>query len=139
MPGFKWTKAHAVFFPELDAEHRNLFHLADELQSVVRSQADLAGVLETLRAFMAAMEEHFADEERRMRTTRYPAYTWHKGQHDTLRRRTEQFIPEIESGDRQAALLMLDYLSGWLHDHTGLTDRMMCSYLRNHERQTAHA
>jgi hemerythrin len=139
MQRFKWTKANAVFFPELDAEHRNIFHLGEELHSAVRSDAAQTHIVEILRALMAALEEHFSDEERRMRATRYPSFSWHKGQHDTLRRRIEQFIPQIEQGDREAALLMLDYLCGWLQDHTGLTDRMMCAYLRNHERQSASA
>jgi len=137
MQRFKWTKAHAVFLPEVDAEHRNLFHLADELQAAVHAKADSAHVLETLRALIAATEDHFSHEERRMREARYPSYAWHKQQHDTLRKRIGQFVPRIESGDEEAAILLLEFLSGWLKDHTALTDRMLGAYLRNFDRQAA--
>lgn len=135
MQRFKWTKAHAVFLPQVDAEHRNLFHLADELQAAVLVKADSAEVLEILRALIAATEDHFSHEERRMREAHYPSYAWHKQQHDTLRKRVSQFVPSIESGDREAAILLLEFLSGWLKDHTSVTDRMMAAHLRNFDRQ----
>ena len=138
MQRFKWTKAHAVFLPEVDAEHRNLYQLADELQTAA-GQADAPRMLETLRALMAATEDHFAHEERQMRTTHYESYAWHKQQHDTLRKRMAQFTPQIESGDGEAASLLLEFLSGWLKDHTSLTDRMLCAHLRNYERAAAQA
>jgi hemerythrin len=134
---FKWTKANAVFLPEVDAEHRNLFRLAHELQAAVLAKAETPRVLSALRALMAATEAHFSSEESRMRSTHYQSYAWHKQQHDTLRQRMNQFVPQIESGDSEAAILLLEYLSGWLKDHTSLADRMMGSYLRNHERQSA--
>jgi hemerythrin-like metal-binding protein len=134
---FKWTKAHAVFVPEVDAEHRNLFHLADELQAAVLANADATHILEALRALIAAMEDHLSDEERMMRAAHYPSYAWHKLQHDTARNRMKLFVPQIESGDREAASLLIEFLFGWLKDHVALADRMMGAYLRNHERQSA--
>ncbi|MBZ5622961.1 MAG: hemerythrin family protein [Acidobacteriia bacterium] len=139
MQRFKWTKAHAVFIPEVDAEHRNLFHMAGELEAAVLANGDETRVQEALRALMAAVEDHFSYEERRMRSARYSSYAWHKQQHDTLRKRAGWFVPRVESGDRESALLLLEFLSGWLKDHTALADRMMGAYLRNYERQAARA
>jgi hemerythrin len=137
MQRFKWSRANSVFFPEVDAEHRNLFHLANELESAVLAKADAAQVLETLRTLFVAMEEHFSHEERQMRATHYRSYAWHKQQHDTLRKRMKQFVPSIEGGDGEAAILLLEILAGWLKDHTALTDRMLAAHLRNYERQSA--
>lgn len=137
MQRFKWTKAYAVFLPDVDAEHRNVFHLAGELQEAVLARADTAQVLERLRALIAATEDHFSHEERRMREAHYPSYGWHKQQHDTVRKRMIQFLPLIESGDEETGILLLEFLAGWLKDHTTLTDRMMGAYLRNHDRQAA--
>jgi hemerythrin len=135
MKRFKWTKANAVFLPEVDAEHRNLFNLADEVRAAVVAKSDTAQVPETLRALIAAIEDHFSHEERQMREAHYPSYAWHKQQHDTLRKRMSQSVPPIESGDGEAAILLLEFFSGWLRDHTALSDRMMGAYLRNYQRQ----
>jgi hemerythrin len=134
MPLFKWTKAHAVFIPEIDAQHRNLFRVAEELHCAIRGQAEIARTLEMLRALIAAAEDHFEYEERLMRSSGYTAYDWHKQQHDTVRKRAKQFLPRIESGEEHATLLLLEFLSGWLKEHTGLTDRMLGAHLRNHDR-----
>ena len=72
-----------------------------------------------------------------MQSVAYPSYGWHKQQHDTVRRRLKLFIPMVESGDKEATELFLEFLAGWLHDHTSVTDRMMASYVRNYERSHA--
>ena len=134
---FKWSKMHAVFIPEIDAEHKNIFRLADELHQAVVGGAPAGQARDLLRELIAKSEAHFAREERLMRSTHFPGSGWHKGQHDTVRKRVKEFAPRIEDGEGQAALLLLEFLSGWLRDHIRLADCMMASHVRNYER--AHA
>ena len=72
-----------------------------------------------------------------MESVKYPSYGWHKQQHSTARRRLKLLAPLIESGESEAAELLLDFLEGWLRDHTSVTDRMMAAYVRNYERANA--
>src|SRR5690242_14504555 len=130
MPLFKWTKAQAVFVTELDAQHRNLYLLANELNQAILGGAESSRTLELLRALIAAADEHFSYEESLMRATQYSARGWHTQQHDTVRKRIAEFLPRIERGEGEAAMLLLEFLSGWMHDHTGLTDRMLGAHLR---------
>src|SRR5579872_2081664 len=139
MPLFKWTNAHSVFLPEIDAQHRNLFRMGDELHRAILGGADLSRKLELLRALIAAAEDHFSYEEDLMRSFDYSSYAWHKGQHDTVRKRINQFVPQIENGDSESAMLLLEFISDWFKDHTGLTDRMLGAYLRNQYRFQARA
>jgi hemerythrin-like metal-binding protein len=134
---FKWSKAHAVFIPEIDAEHKNIFRLADELHQAVVGGAPPDQAQAILRELIARGEDHFAHEERLMRSTHYLALAWHKGQHDTVRKRLKEFVPRIEGGEDQAALLLLEFLSGWLRDHVRLADCMMAAHVRNYERAQA--
>ena len=39
---FKWSNAHSVYLPEIDAEHRTLYRLGDELHKAVLAGADAA-------------------------------------------------------------------------------------------------
>ena len=86
MPLFKWTKAHAVFINEIDAQHRNLMDMADDLHRAILAGAETPRTLELLKALIAAAEDHFNYEERLMRSSQYSAYDWHRQQHDTVRR-----------------------------------------------------
>ena len=137
MSRFQWTRSREVFVEELDAQHRSLYQAADALHCAIPSGTDTPRIVELLRALMAAAEEHFAHEERLMRSSRYPAYEWHKQQHDTVRKRLSQFVPRIESGENDAATLLLEFLSGWLKDHTGVTDRLLGAHLRSYYRVRA--
>jgi len=52
---------HAVFIPEIDAEHKNIFRLAEELSRAVaggRASGPGAGIL---RELIASGEDHFCD------------------------------------------------------------------------------
>ena len=139
MVHFKWTKAHAVYLPQVDAEHRNLFRIAEELHQVVRTGSEAARVQEFLRPLLAAIEEHFAHEERLMRSVACPDYEWHRLQHDTARKRLQAVVKEIDEGDLEAPRRLLEFLARWFKDHCGLTDRMMGSHVRNYERLHAAA
>src|SRR5436305_2211858 len=102
MQHFKWTKAHAVYLPQVDAEHRNLFRMAEELHQAVRTGAEAARVQELVRPLLAGVEEHFAHEERLMRSVACPEYDWHKLQHDTMRKRGKRLIEQMEAGEADA-------------------------------------
>jgi hemerythrin-like metal-binding protein len=128
---FHRSGGYAIFISEIDAEHRKLFRLVEELRTARRTRG------EVLRAIVSDLQDHFAHEERLMRESRYDALAWHKQQHDGARRQARRFIRRIEQGDRKAVAGMLEYLAGWLESHIPVTDRMMAAYLRNFERRRA--
>jgi len=134
MQHFKWTKAHAVYLPQVDAEHRNLFRMAEELQQAVRTGSETARVQELVRPLLIAIEEHFAHEERLMRSVACPDYEWHKLQHDNARKKASQLIEASDACDLEAPGRFLEFLARWFKDHCSLTDRMMGSHVRNFER-----
>ncbi|MGA2114971.1 MAG: hemerythrin family protein [Bryobacteraceae bacterium] len=136
MRNFNWGKEHEVFLTQIDAEHRDLFRIADGLEKAVASQAT-AEVKDHLSTLIAHAEEHFSHEEWLMKSVNYSAYGWHKQQHNTARKRLKLFAPLVESGEFEAAELLLDFLDGWLQDHICVTDKMMGAYVRNFERATA--
>lgn len=137
MRHFKWSRANEVFLARIDAEHRDMFRIAEALQQAIAGKAAAAGVKERLYGLIAHAEEHFSHEEWLMQSVKYSSYGWHKQQHDTARRRLELFAPRIESGDSGAAGLLMEFLEGWLQDHINLADRMMAAYVRNYERANA--
>jgi len=134
---FKWTAARTVYLPEIDDEHLEIYNVADELHQLILAGADAEAMRASASALAAHAEEHFSHEERLMRAVHYPSFQWHKRQHDTARKAVKRLALQIESNDRAAALELLAFLSGWLKDHTALTDRLMAAYLRNQQRSHA--
>jgi hemerythrin len=137
MGHFAWSTENEVFIAQIDAEHRDIFQLAEGLERAIETQAPPAEIREHLHALAAHAEEHFSHEEWLMQSVSYPSYGWHRQQHDTARRRLKLFVPLVEEGNIEAIDAFLEFLAGWLTDHTSVTDRMMASFVRNYER--AHA
>lgn len=137
MRQIRWDPDHEVYIAQIDAEHRDLFQVAGAFEQAIERHAPPTEIHGQLQALVTHLEEHLSHEEWLMQSVAYPSYGWHKQQHETARRRLKLFVPLIESGDAEAADVFLDFLAGWLQDHTSVTDRMMAAYVRNYER--AHA
>lgn len=139
MQPFKWTKAHAVFLPEVDAEHRNLYRLAEELQQSVDSHAQKTRIRNQLQSLTAALDEHFAHEERLMKASRCQSFDWHKQQHNTVRRQAKRSAKLFADGNAAAPVDFLAFLARWFRDHMALSDRMMGAQVRNRDRFSSTA
>jgi hemerythrin-like metal-binding protein len=131
---FKWSNAHSVYLPEIDAEHRALYRLGDELHKALLAGAVPAQMQPILANLLESAEQHFRHEERLMRAIHYNGFAWHKHQHDAARKRTKALAKSIEGGDSAAAGELLQFLSDWLRDHMAVADRMMGARLRNYLR-----
>jgi hemerythrin-like metal-binding protein len=131
---FKWSKAHSVYLPEIDAEHRAIFQLGDELHKAVLAGADSAVLQPILVNLRETTEQHFRHEERLMRAIHYTAFDWHKRQHDAVRKRAKAAARRVAGGDSAAAGELVEFLSEWQRGHMAVADRMMSARLRNYLR-----
>ena len=131
---FKWSNAHSVYLPEIDAEHRAIYQLGDELHKAVLAGADSAVLQPILVNLRETTEQHFRHEERLMRAIHYTAFDWHKRQHDAVRKRTKAAARRVAAGDSAAAGELVEFLSEWQRGHMAVADRMMSARLRNYLR-----
>ena len=131
-------RAHDVFVPEIDEEHRLICQTAREFQQAIESNASRLQMLEILHRLIGLAQTHFAHEEALMRTHRYSLREWHAQQHDTVRKKVRRFAPLVEADDREAAREFCAFLSAWVDDHTAVADRMMGAFIRN-QRRSSHA
>ena len=141
MQHFKWTKAHAIFLPQVDAEHRNLFRMAEELHQAVRTGAEAARVQELSDRWLVAIEEHFAHEERLMRVGRVPRLRRGTSCSTTRRRKRAK---RFDRGYRRRRMrrppaISSNFWRGGSKTTCSLTDRMMGAHVRNYERLHAAA
>jgi hemerythrin len=134
MTALKWSMSHAVFFPEIDDEHKEIFAAVSKLQQALSSNGQLPEIRDLTSRLIDCAAEHFAHEERLMRAARYPSLRWHKQQHDAARKQVRQFMEGIEQGAAGAGHALVEYLTNWLPNHTSLPDRMLGAFLRNRER-----
>jgi hemerythrin len=139
MRHFHWTDSDSVFVPEIDSEHRAIFEATGALEQALNDHAPAFEVEALLHLLIACTGDHLAHEENLMFRSGYASFAWHKRQHDTLRKRMRRYAPLIERGDAEAGTALVEFLTHWLTDHTGVTDRMMGAHLRNRSRTAPRA
>jgi hemerythrin len=135
----EWTLENEVFAPELDSEHREIFEVVKAFYRAWEAGAPLQEMKFHMDSVTDHLQEHFAYEEALMQGMEYPLSSWHKEQHNAVRRRLKLLVPIVECGDSDGTMFFLEFLTGWLKDHTSVIDRMLAASLRNFQRSHAAA
>lgn len=108
----------SVGVPVLDADHKTLVGLINNLHRSIGDSEEYATLGSVLKALEDYAEHHFAREERVMEVCRYPALAAHANMH----RRLAQQVRDLKARydiDRTAvrAKDCLDFLNKWLIEH----------------------
>lgn len=94
-----WQEAFECGNPTIDAEHRELFGLANVLiDAAAHGEAEPARFQSALWALLTHVAKHFADEEAILAEHRYADLAQHKRAHEGLLRRAGYLRVRVESG-----------------------------------------
>ena len=113
-----WREEYSVGDAEIDHQHRNLFTLIDRLESTDLDRAGLAVTFDKLEAYV---QEHFFDEEEKLRACKYDDLEAHLRQHaefrDWLYTARESFDGAGEGATLTVGRNIHDFLREWLLRH----------------------
>jgi len=129
-----WDTTLVMGVPELDKQHQELFQRLDALMHAVRHGSSRDEVGRTLSFLCGYVRTHFAEEERLMRETGYPALPDHKAQHDRFSGDLAALEAEHKrDGPSPSLILRVNArVSTWLRDHIYRVDRALAEHLRAH-------
>ena len=116
----------------LDEQHKQLFRLTDQAQTLLKDQNmlykfdELKDILKGIREYTLS---HFAEEETYMKSAAYPKLEEHLALH-------RQFMEDLTHIDEEAARVslgtqdsilaeLMNYLTEWLQRHIMLIDKAM--------------
>ena len=123
----KFTEEFITGIPLIDEEHKELFRIIDEVQSLVRNNLlsdrfdEILSLLEQLTEYAAS---HFKDEEEYMRSINYVGLEAQKRAHDAFVTRIEDMdILNIDSNQQGTLEDILDFLTEWLVNHILFSDK----------------
>ena len=120
----EWKSSYAIGVAEIDAEHRELFRIANSLLTAktCTEQTTCAMGLYQYTNF------HFKHEEQLMRRIDYPGYDEHYAQHEDLISRLNVIAQHIAIGTLDA--FNLDkFMTHWLLTHIRLSDTKLASHI----------
>ena len=131
-----WKDFYSVGDGSLDADHRQIIGVINELYDAMQEGQDhkvLTPLLERLVQYTVA---HFRHEEQVMREYEYPDLPQHRALHDRLRRNT---IGMRDNVDLVTGRDMLRYLKDWWLGHIQGEDKKYSPYVSAKRPVTADA
>lgn len=125
----EWIDEILTGHAAIDAQHREIFACLRELSLATAERRTLLAVycITRLKHFV---RNHFKLEEAVMRECGFPGLQDHAREHDEFRARLTSL--QINSVHFDVTAETVEFLSGWLTDHTLRRDREFASYFGKH-------
>ena len=122
---FVWKDGYNIGVEEVDAQHQNLFRMANRLQDDF-PPGDLE---ELLMELYRHTREHFKSEEALMRDSGYPYYLEHRNQHDALLDNLNEMAAQVVK-DPAKLPAFREFVDDWVKTHILNHDQGIAAYLR---------
>ena len=123
MSVFEWKEIYSVGVPEIDAQHQQLFDIANRFYAAFSAKAGRERLLRIFDELVNYTVTHFADEERLMREYRYPDYDAHKENHEKLIKLVGWYHEQFRRGEPGIEERALEFIKTWLNGHILGMDR----------------
>ncbi len=131
MPFAEWGDEFSIGIEELDADHKKLLALLNDLKQAMDTgdaHEALGRVLSGLKLYMSF---HFVHEEELLLQTNYPDYEAHCREHQAFAATVEEIHRDfrIRASDALPGQV-LEFLKNWLYQHSLGADRAAGEYLK---------
>lgn len=128
----KWKPEYSVGVAAVDAEHREMIDMINDVYARLGEAADAETIEACLEEIFSSISLHFALEERVMQDNDYAEYEEHKEDHeellDEIRDLMDAFIDDREEGARR----LQKRLSDWFGRHFASFDARLHGQLGGH-------
>jgi hemerythrin len=129
MNPFVWSDDHKVGLPEIDDEHRALFHMAAQLYDEIETgtaEESVDGYLERLTSYGRF---HFENEEALMCRTGFPEYEVHRREHESFGAALAFIRGFDRTGNADKVASLTEFLRRWFSDHVCGSDRRFAAHI----------
>jgi hemerythrin len=112
-----WKDCYSVGVPELDAQHRHVFEMINELAYSMRKGQGGAAIQPTLTRLTEHLRTHIESEEELMRRTGYPDLAAHQEEHRVYLLRVREFKTNLGKEGNEDTISLLNILRDMILDH----------------------
>jgi hemerythrin len=126
MSEFTWQDDYKIGHATVDAQHRQLFDLANKIVEAATSET----LTHLFALFYQHIREHFEAEEQLMKHHGYPGYAQHVATHNQMLDRLNDISQTIYHKQWQPADIKV-FVSQWVLVHILEEDKLLGEYLKN--------
>jgi hemerythrin len=122
-----WEPKFTVHIEEIDAQHRKLFDITNQMIDIYESDSDKCyKVIEDLVEYLSV---HFHAEQIILMKSRYPAFKQHVQEHDEFIERVSVFMECYKKKEENLLLNVVTFLTDWIYTHTTSSDLKYAEHL----------
>jgi hemerythrin len=122
-----WDPKFTVHIEEIDAQHRNLFDIANQLIDIYESNSnECHKIIEKLVEYISI---HFHTEQKIMMKSNYPAFNQHVREHDKFIDKVGEFLQSYRKMEENLSANVITFLSEWIYSHTTSLDLKYAEHL----------
>ncbi len=129
----KWYEDLSVGNAAVDAQHKKLFEIVDELTDACNQKKGKEEVGKTLTFLLDYTKTHFKDEEKLMMQNTYPNFTAHKKLHDDFTNEVSNIVTDYQKNGASVPVVLkiLNQTNNWLLNHILKMDKEMGKYIKS--------
>ena len=130
-PFIAWTDSLAIGIELIDAQHKHLVVLTNELyKACMQGGNELDAVFkETMSRMVEYVRFHFGSEQEMLQRVKYPTLSEHKKLHEELIKTVLETTKEYGDKKRFVPNNFVRYLRDWIVGHIGHHDKMYAAYI----------
>jgi len=128
----RWKDRHGIGDEALDAQHKQLLDIANELQCALHDGKADEVLNEHLNHLISFTQLHFREEEQSMRDHHYPGFSQHKAEHDRLILQVADLQEQMSRGQKMYSMDVIYFLKHWMMHHVVTEDDAFGLHLKKH-------
>lgn len=134
MDFIKWDKSYSVGVRMIDAQHKKLFEMLNELHKIAKGiDGENAEPLENIILILAAyVDFHFRTEEEYFEKFDYEKTKEHMTQHKFYADKIREFKEKYKKGEKGLAGELIIFLEDWIKYHIKINDRKYAECFHKH-------
>jgi hemerythrin len=131
-----WDERYQLGIPEIDAQHRQLINLTNELYQgcMAGDEAAKAYFTKTIHGTVDYVKTHFSYEEKMLAEAGYPYLAWHKAQHAGFIKQILDDAAKFNAGEKFVPNKFVRFLRDWILSHIAMTDRNYAAFILHGEK-----
>jgi hemerythrin len=118
----EWKSGFSVGISSMDFEHQKMIRLINEIYDELLEHRDADSIEQFLGDIDAAINAHFALEERMMRDASYAEYDAHKEDHEKLLDQIRELMDDFRADPETGFELLRENLADWFENHFATFD-----------------
>jgi len=120
---FSWKKEYELGIKEIDAEHKNIIRIMNDLYFILEEKIDAKATEMVLKDLLQYSKYHFATEEKYFKKFHYADAAGHIKHHHFFTKKIQQIYKKNQAGEKNVTFELIDFLEDWFLEHVILADK----------------